>query len=202
MISEVATREIVKAQSRRDAIVRSSREVFLRYGFARTTMEDLARAADMSRPALYLLFPRKEEAFTAVIDDLWQETLRLYQTKLPGLKTLEERLRFLLHHWTGTGYELTSTHPDASDVFDIRYPAVRKMYDELCNFLGGVLSESLARTPARVSPKDLAQAAIFSLRGMKEIVRSRRHMHVLIDLQVDLLLAALRDTDREKEIQG
>ena len=36
-------------------------KVFLAYGFARTTMDDIARAAEMSRPALYLLFKNTRE---------------------------------------------------------------------------------------------------------------------------------------------
>ena len=38
-------------------------KVFLAYGFARTTMDDIARAADMSRPALYLLFKNKTDIY-------------------------------------------------------------------------------------------------------------------------------------------
>ena len=53
-----------KAEGRRAAIVRASRDVFLRYGFARTTMDDLARAGGVSRPGLYLVFPGKNELFS------------------------------------------------------------------------------------------------------------------------------------------
>lgn len=182
----------VKTRSRRESAIASARAVFLRYGFARTTMDDLARAAGMSRPALYLLFAGKEEVFAATIDDLWQETRLHYETHLSNLPTLEERLRFVLHHWTGTGYELTSTYPDAKDAFDMQYPAVRKMYGDLCDFVGHLLAGPVAKSHLRVTFQDVACATIFSLRGIKEIARDRQHMHSLIDLQVDLLLAALK----------
>ncbi len=172
-------------------MVRAGRTVFLRYGFARTTMEDLARAAGISRPSLYLLFPGKEELFEAVIDELWQETLRVYEAKLPKLKTMEQRLRFCLQYWTGMGYDLTTAHPDAADAFNTKHPAVRRMYDALAAYLGELISDAVKQSKLRIAPNDLAAAAVFSLRGMKELAGSREHMTRLIDLQVDLLLAAL-----------
>lgn len=41
-------------------------KTFLTYGFARTTMDDIAKAADMSRPALYLLFKNKTDIYRAI----------------------------------------------------------------------------------------------------------------------------------------
>jgi AcrR family transcriptional regulator len=38
---------------------------FCRYGYGKTTMRDVARAAGMSRAALYLYFPSKEDLFRA-----------------------------------------------------------------------------------------------------------------------------------------
>jgi AcrR family transcriptional regulator len=37
--------------------------VFCQYGYAKTTMQDIARAAEMSRASLYLHFPSKEDLF-------------------------------------------------------------------------------------------------------------------------------------------
>jgi AcrR family transcriptional regulator len=41
--------------------------VFLRYGFRKTSMEEVARAAQVSRQALYLHFATKEELFAAAV---------------------------------------------------------------------------------------------------------------------------------------
>ena len=37
--------------------------VFAQYGYKRTTMNDVARAGGISRPALYLMFDNKEHLF-------------------------------------------------------------------------------------------------------------------------------------------
>ena len=41
-------------------------KVFLAYGYSRVTMDDIARAAEVSRPALYLLFRNKADIYRAI----------------------------------------------------------------------------------------------------------------------------------------
>ncbi len=54
------------ADPRLTAVLDAALGVFSAYGYARTTMADLAKAAGMSRPALYLLFANKEAVFRAL----------------------------------------------------------------------------------------------------------------------------------------
>lgn len=55
---------------RRDAIVEAATSVFLRFGYRKTSMDDLARAAGLSRQGLYLHFATKDTLFAAGIDRL------------------------------------------------------------------------------------------------------------------------------------
>ncbi|WP_246727844.1 TetR/AcrR family transcriptional regulator [Chelativorans sp. Marseille-P2723] len=55
---------------RRGRILEGARQVFLAYGFSRATMDDIARAARISRPALYLFFRNKADIFRAVGQDM------------------------------------------------------------------------------------------------------------------------------------
>jgi AcrR family transcriptional regulator len=48
---------------KRKAVFEAASEVFSRYGFRRTAMNDIAVAAGISRPALYLMFDNKEDLF-------------------------------------------------------------------------------------------------------------------------------------------
>lgn len=52
---------------RRTAILEAAAKVFLRYGYKKTSMDDLARAAGLSRQGLYLHFKTKEALFQAAI---------------------------------------------------------------------------------------------------------------------------------------
>lgn len=53
------------ADDRTAHILDTALTVFCQYGYGKTTMQDIARAAGMSRAALYLHFPSKEELFRA-----------------------------------------------------------------------------------------------------------------------------------------
>ena len=61
--------------AKRDKVLAAARGIFLRYGFKRVTMNDIAEAASISRPALYLVFESKEEIFKSVYEHFVKETL-------------------------------------------------------------------------------------------------------------------------------
>lgn len=56
----------IVSMSKRDDMVTAAVDVFSRYGFRQTSMELLAQAAGVSRPALYLHFANKQDVFAAV----------------------------------------------------------------------------------------------------------------------------------------
>ena len=55
-----------KAEVRR-AIIEASGTVFSRFGYKKTTMEDIAKTFDMGKSSLYYYFNSKEEIFKAVV---------------------------------------------------------------------------------------------------------------------------------------
>lgn len=61
---------------RRDAALDTARDLFLRFGYRKTSMSEVARAVGLSRQGLYLWFPTKEALFIALID---QTTARAEQ---------------------------------------------------------------------------------------------------------------------------
>lgn len=60
---------------KRARVLEGATRVFLNYGFARTTMDDIAKAAEMSRPALYLLFRNKTDIFRAIATSMLEGTI-------------------------------------------------------------------------------------------------------------------------------
>lgn len=73
--------------ARQVAIVDAATGIFLRYGFKKTTMEDIARTVGVSRQALYLYFPTKEAVFKAVIS----RTLAAMRTEASAVLAREDR---------------------------------------------------------------------------------------------------------------
>ena len=61
-------------KGRRAAILDAAGETFIRFGFKKTSMDDVARAAGLSRQGVYLHFPTKEELFREVVRHLVNKT--------------------------------------------------------------------------------------------------------------------------------
>ena len=180
------------ASLRRDRVIAAATDVFLRYGHARTTMGDVAEAAGISRPALYLVFPRKEDIFAALIERLIQDTLQQYREALPKLRSLDRKLHFCCEQWAGHGYDLTKAHPDAKDVFNLSFAPVREMYTALEAFLADLLRDAVAASKLKTTPAELARVLIFAMRGFKDIAEDGAHMRRLIALQVEVVLASMK----------
>jgi AcrR family transcriptional regulator len=54
---------------RRSRVLQAARWCFLNFGFAKTSLEDIAKRANLSRTLLYRTFRDKEDIFTAVFSD-------------------------------------------------------------------------------------------------------------------------------------
>lgn len=176
-------------QERRAGVVRAASEVFQRYGYARTTMVDLAAAARVSRPILYELFPSKELIFAAVVHHLSQSTLNGYRELLPKLRSLRAKLLRFCGDWGTHGLRLVERYPDAKDLFDLDVPAVREMYEDFISFLVEIIaSEQKGSLPQIVR---LVRNLVYSLKGLTAAAGSVRQMEEMIALQVEVFLKAL-----------
>tara|TARA_B110000971_G_scaffold219977_1_gene262368 strand:- start:1900 stop:2538 length:639 start_codon:yes stop_codon:yes gene_type:complete len=67
-----------------EAFFMATTSAFAQNGFRRTTMNDIAEATDMSRPALYLTFKNKEDLFSSTVSYLVTEAVK------ESLKTLSQ----------------------------------------------------------------------------------------------------------------
>ncbi len=177
--------------SREGRVIAAATDVFLRYGFARTTMGDIAERAGISRPALYLVFPGKEEVFAAVIRRLNDDSLAGIRAALPTLPTLEDKVLFACETWGAYGYDLILTNPDSKDLWDLSFAPVREIYAEFQALIAELLAEPVAASTLDASSEELARALTFSMRGLEETAKDGADMRRLIALQVTLVLRAI-----------
>ena len=61
--------------TKRAHYLKSALDVFMAYGFRKTSMDDIARQANVSRPALYQEFKNKTEIFRALSRDMMDNAL-------------------------------------------------------------------------------------------------------------------------------
>lgn len=83
----------VESQERtRERLVTTARDLFLRNGYAATSLTDVAEAAGYSKGAVYSNFRNKDYLCLAAIDDIRAEQLRLLTDSVTGDDRFEVRL--------------------------------------------------------------------------------------------------------------
>lgn len=98
---------------RRATILEAAISVFLRYGYRKTSMDDLARAAGISRQGLYLHFTAKDDLFKQATTWLAQQSLAAMRAALAREDLpLEERLTgaFAALHTQSDGSPMSLEH--------------------------------------------------------------------------------------------
>ena len=71
-------RKRMKADERRQEIIRAAMEVFARNGFGGSTTREIAENAGISEAMIYSHFRNKQELYAAIIDEKLQESEPLY----------------------------------------------------------------------------------------------------------------------------
>jgi AcrR family transcriptional regulator len=66
-MSHLLERRLEEKEQRRNEIIDAAEVVFARKGYEQATMEDIARAARLSRPLLYVYFKDKEDLHLAIL---------------------------------------------------------------------------------------------------------------------------------------
>jgi AcrR family transcriptional regulator len=192
---------------RQKSLLVASLTVFLRYGFRKTSMEEVARAAQISRQGLYLHFKTKEELFRATVRHFLDETrlsasAALAHEALP----LKERLGAAFDAFMGRFVGMFGT--DAEDLAEASSALVG---DLIAEHEQGFI-EQLAKTmradsllaaykPAGLTAKQLAETLYATARGLKYGARTPAEFTERMGVAIRMLLAIepSRDQARTRE---
>lgn len=106
------------APDKREAIVAAALDLFRHYGYRRTSMEDIARAASVAKGTLYLYFESKDQLFEAICRSLADELARALAEADARTLPLEEKLLALMEAKMGFVYDLIFSSPHASELIE------------------------------------------------------------------------------------
>jgi AcrR family transcriptional regulator len=187
----------VMAHEKTEHVIATARKIFLRYGYRRVTMGDLAESAQMSRPALYLVFPSKEQIFTEVVSRLINESLDEIRNRIPQFKTVEEKLAFAFEVWCVRPFELMQASPDASDLLESSYEFAAKVTTKAAADFELLLAEVLEplvrkQTALKLSPLQMARILRTSVHGLKSAAKDSAELRQLISDLCKIILISIR----------
>lgn len=105
-------------EATRDAILDAAFECFLLYGYRRTSMDEIATAAGISRAAVYLHFPNKHEIFRTLSERIQERSLREAEEAAALDKPIEERLRRVIKAKLDSFMEVARNSPHGAELLD------------------------------------------------------------------------------------
>ena len=168
-LSEVADAD----EGRRQALLEAAIAVFMRFGYRKTSMEEVARAAHISRQGLYLHFADKEDLFRAAVRHALEGSLRAATEAVRDRSlSLEEKLVRAFEAWTGRYVGMMGT--GATDLAEAMSALIGPLYSEhearFTELLArAIASSGLAAAYRRsgLTSKQLAETLQATARGLK-----------------------------------
>jgi AcrR family transcriptional regulator len=186
----------VVADPRRQEIIDAAFQVFMRYGYRRTTMDDIAQQVGLSRPTLYLTFPNKDAIFRAVVETGFDRLLTEIESGLPAQGTLAEQLLHVFEIWSVQPFELVATSPAADELMTDSFGFAGDIFDRGAQRLAEVLTRLLravATDPDALDPPAPARARVLlaAAHGFKSMAHDTEDMRQLIRDLVSMTIASL-----------
>lgn len=171
---------------RRTDALQTAFGLFLRFGFRKTSMDDVARAAGVSRQGLYVWYPNKKALFAAVVEHALDQMLHQMQGALATDAPLHERL---LEAFTRLAGLHTDPSLDPSTVDELFEASERLLGDRVEAFHGQVRAQLVQALPAgSPSPEDLADTLLAASTGIKHTVRDREAYRAALERMIAVIV--------------
>jgi AcrR family transcriptional regulator len=174
-------------------IINAAKAVFLKYGYRRVTMNDLALAAGVSRPALYLVFPKKEDVFCGVVREMAREISEEVNRGLESIKSPIEKLKFVCEIWMIQPFDWVNESPEAKEVYESSHEFAGEAVNESMLSFERDLASALELFPKGTLPKGIshthaARLLVGAIMGVKKMCttsdEARKEIHALIAMIV------------------
>ncbi len=164
----------VTLDDRQSAILSAAWTAFASYGYRKTSMDDIARAAEMSRPALYMHFKNKENILRSLVVQYYDRAAVDVTAALAGEGSVALRLHRAFQAQGGKlmSTMLTSAHgmelldTSSSAAMDLVETGEERLKSIYADWLAAEMSQG--RVDLRKSPDHVAATLLGALKGLKK----------------------------------
>ncbi|QZE14146.1 TetR/AcrR family transcriptional regulator [Halosquirtibacter laminarini] len=192
----------------RSAIVQSARNVFGRYGYRKTTLEDIAKDAKKGKSSLYYYFDSKEELYIEVVKMEAKELAENIMRVLKEVVDPRERLyRYIYERTMGIG-KFSTLHEAVKDVsvqdMDFINPLREKYLEDEISIVERFLKQGISYGIFDIpNPSLVANTIVIAIKGYDQpiiqqkfgIVSFNEKLYSLISL---LLKGITSDLERKR----
>lgn len=156
-----------------EVILQAAWESFSAYGFRKTSMDDIARSAGMSRPALYLHFKNKEAIFRALVEGYYAAARAGITAALQAETGLSQKLACAFAAHGGETMEAMMSSAHGMELFEASMSIAGETIDageaSLRDLYAAWLATEAAQGRLHLTAKadDLARLFCACLKGVK-----------------------------------
>jgi AcrR family transcriptional regulator len=190
-----------KAEPKSASILDAALPVFARYGFHKTTMVDIARAAGISRASLYLVFNSKEELFRAGSARAHERTMSDVESVLSSKGEVVDRIAAAISTFQEGLIAPFSKSENAKELFEINMQLAADITSAARSRLLHLLSQTLADAEAqgeielktlKSSPMEVAAFIAAAMDGIKHSFSADGSAESALGLLMRILRSALK----------
>ncbi|HMM13322.1 MAG TPA: TetR/AcrR family transcriptional regulator [Parvibaculum sp.] len=161
------------AADKRTLILDSAFDLFRHYGYRRTSMEDIAQAANVAKGTLYLYFKSKDELFEALARQLGERIEANLKAAAARDTSAEDKIFALLDAKLGFIYRWVLSSPHAAEFIDSKHKLSGDVFEPVDRSFRAALTKTLKEGVRRgeFDPK----AAGFSLDAAVDTLVAAAH---------------------------
>lgn len=179
------------SDERRARILDGAMNCFLAYGYQRTTMDDIAKAAEISRPALYLQFKNKTDIYRALATAFMEHTLANAEAVFDAGGDVQTRLRSALACVMDLVGAVEAS-PHGAEILDMKSSLAADIVASGRGKMRAMIEGAIAEGGAAARPPGVyADMLLDALDGMKQRLPPAAEQAKLKDDYIEILMAAL-----------
>ncbi len=163
--------KIMRANSK-EQIIEAAGVVFERYGFKKTTMDDIAYAAGKGKSSLYYYFKNKEEVFEAVVaheaEHLVNEINASINVSKPAVEKLRSYVNIRMKRFVQRGNLATALNDNFLATFSF-IEKIRNNYRDIeIDMIGEIIKEGIEKNEFKpVDTNFIAEAILTCMIGFE-----------------------------------
>jgi len=183
--------------ARRTMIMEAAFGTFANYGFKRTSMDDIAKAAGISRPALYQTFANKNDIFRALIEDWIDKTDQEAAECLAEDMPIKKRLHQLLDILVLQPHRTMEKMPHGEEVTGLKSEIAPDLFDKMDARNRRLFQTALTDDPTidNALALPLAQTISLAISGIKARMITPAEMEAELEAVVRVVIALTHPAD-------
>jgi len=172
--------------SKEEHVLETAFNIFYKHGYNRVTVNEIAEAAGISRPALYLLFNSKEQIFNAAIKRNVEVLLADIRTQIAEIDDPSIAIRKAINLWAIQYFDRNRDSPEAREITEASKEISKDINEFAAEKFELILSELIPNT-REYSASEIAHIVNYSIKGLKQTATNGKELQELVEHLLILL---------------